>query len=128
MYPYHIILADLNTSTIPFITPPSPASHETISPSKDPSLHQSIHFRVVGSPGPTSTTVSRPLHLRHSRSSRVRFTMGFSMPATKQQLMWQRNGTLADWLTWRMMSRMLHFIAFNFLPFMSRDCEILHMM
>ena len=31
-------------STIPFTTPPSPALHETISRSKGPQLHQSVHF------------------------------------------------------------------------------------
>ena len=77
MYPYHILLMDLNTSTIPFITPPSPTLHETILPFKDPPLRWSIHFWVVGSPGPTYTTVSRPLRSRHSRSSRVCFAMGF---------------------------------------------------
>ena len=53
MYPYHIILTDLNTSTIPFVTLPFPTLRKTISPFKDPLLCGRVHFRVVGSLGPT---------------------------------------------------------------------------
>ena len=85
-------------SIILFTIPPSPASRETILPFKGPQLPQSAHFWVVSSPGPTYATVSRQLHLRHSRSSRAHIAMGSLMPVMKQQLMWQWSGTSADWL------------------------------
>jgi hypothetical protein len=81
-------------STNPFATPPSPTSRETISQSKGPQLLQSAHFQVVGSLGRTYTINLRQIHLRHSRLSRVHFGMGSLMLVTKQQLMWQKSGTL----------------------------------
>ena len=80
-------------SIILFAITPSPTLCETILPFKGPWLPQSMHFQVVSSLGPTYTTVSRELCLRHSRLSRAHIAMGSSMPATKQQLMWQWSGT-----------------------------------
>ena len=86
---HDILLTDCYpcVSTIPLATPPSPASRETISQSKDPLLPQSVHFQVEGSPGRTYAIDSRRIHLKHSRSSRVRSGMGSSMSLTRQRLM-----------------------------------------
>jgi hypothetical protein len=82
---HDILLTDCypHVSTIPLATPPSPASRETISRSKDPLLPQSARFQVVGLLVLTYAIDSKWIRSKHSRSSRVPFGTGLSTSVTK---------------------------------------------